>query len=236
MGAPPGTNGGMDGVMVRLLGVTKAFHLGGTSKAVLRDASIDLPRGRAIALLGRNGAGKSSLLRMIAGTVRPDRGEIVVAGAVSWPVGFQGSFHPDLSGAQNARFLARVYGVDTGELLDFVEDFAELGAHFHQPLRTYSSGMRARLGFGVSMAIRFDVYLVDEVTAVGDGAFRARSEALFRDRMQGAGALFVSHSMGSVRDVCDAALILEDGDLRYFDDIDEGIAEHERNLLAAPRG
>ena len=220
-------DGRAEGVMVSLRGVSKAF---GGGKAVLRDATIDLPRGRAVALLGRNGAGKSSLLRMIAGTVRPDRGEIVVHGAVSWPVGFQGSFHPDLSGAQNARFLARVYGVDTAELLDFVQGFAELGGHFHQPLRTYSSGMRARLGFGLSMAIRFDLYLVDEVTAVGDGAFRARSEALFLDRMREAGALFVSHSMGSVRAVCDAALVLEDGTLRFFGDLDEGIAQHERNL------
>lgn len=220
--------------MIRMVGVTKAFELGGLTKVVLRDVSLELPRGRSVALLGRNGAGKSSFMALLAGSMQPDRGEILINGSISWPVGFMGSFHADLTGAQNARFLARVYGVDTTELLAFVEDFAELGAHFHQPIRTYSSGMRSRLGFAVSMAMHFDIYLVDEVTAVGDGAFRSKSEALFKERMRSSSAIFVSHSMSSVRAVCNAALVLENGVMRYFRDVEEGIAHHERNMRRRP--
>lgn len=224
----------MGNVMIRLSGVTKGFHMGGVTKMVARDATIDLPKGKSIALLGRNGAGKSTLMSMLAGEISPDQGEILINGSISWPVGFMGSFHPDLTGAQNMRFLARVYGVDTDELAAFVEDFAELGPHFHQPIRAYSSGMRSRLGFGVSMALHFDIYLIDEVTAVGDGAFSAKSSALFRDRMRTSSAIYVSHSMASVREVCDAALVLENGYIRYFGKVEDGIAQHERNLKRKP--
>ena len=169
-------------------------------------------------------------MQMIAGSVQPDSGQIQIEGSVSWPVGFQGSFHRDLTGAQNAKFLARVYGVDTEELLDFVADFAELGAHFYQPVRTYSSGMRSRLGFACSMGIHFDTYLVDEVTAVGDSSFREKSEALFLDRLKHSGALFVSHTMGDVRRVCDAGVVLEGGNLHYYGSVEKAIDRHERNM------
>lgn len=220
--------------MVRLQNVSKAFHLGGSTKHVARNVTMTLPAGISVALLGRNGAGKSTLMSMIAGNMAPDRGEILIDGSISWPVGFMGSFHRDLTGAQNARFLARVYGVDTGELLSFVEDFAELGSHFHQPVLTYSSGMKSRLGFACSMGIHFDYYLVDEVTAVGDASFKEKSEAVFLDRMGESGALFVSHSMGSVARVCKSAIVLENGNMTWFDDVKEGIAVHERNMERRP--
>ncbi|MCE8519322.1 ABC transporter ATP-binding protein [Ruegeria pomeroyi] len=215
---------------LRLEHVSKTFVLKGARKVIADNITLEVPKGRSIALLGRNGAGKSSLLNMIAGAIQPDSGRIVTLGTVSWPVGFSGSFHRDLTGAQNAKFLARVYGVDTGELLAFVEDFAGLGAHFHQPVHTYSSGMRSRLGFACSMGIHFDIYLVDEVTAVGDAAFKRKSEALFMNRLNSSGALFVSHSMASVRRVCDAGAVLENGRLTYYDDLDEAISVHDRNM------
>lgn len=217
--------------VITLQNLTKTFHLHGTSKTVVKEANLVLPAGRSVALLGRNGAGKSTLLRLIAGTLDPSAGHVRLAGSVSWPVGFAGSFHGDLTGAQNTRFIARIYGVDSDELLDFTASFADLGAHFHLPFRTYSSGMKARLAFGVSMGIAFDTYLVDEVTAVGDAAFRTKSNDLFQARMQNAGSIVVSHSMGLVRELCDAAAVLEAGRLIYFDDVDAAIAHHERNLL-----
>ncbi len=217
--------------MIALQNLTKTFRLHGTTKTILKNADMVFPSGKSVALLGRNGAGKSSLLRLIAGTLDPTAGRVRLTGSVSWPVGFAGSFHGDLTGAQNARFIARIYGVDSDELLDFTASFADLGAHFHLPFRTYSSGMKARLAFGVSMGIAFDTYLVDEVTAVGDAAFRTKSNDLFLARMQSAGSVVVSHSMGLVREICDAAAVLESGTLTYFDDVDAAIKYHEHNLL-----
>ncbi len=216
--------------MIRLERLTKSFRLRGRQFPVIDDITLDLPPGRSIALLGRNGAGKSTLLRLIAGTMMPTRGQVRLSGSVSWPVGYAGSFHGDLSGAQNTRFIARIYGVDSDELIDFTQDFAAIGRAFHLPFRTYSAGMKARLAFGVSMGIAFDTYLVDEVTAVGDAAFRAKSAALFRARMAQAGAIVVSHAMGQLRELCDAAMLIEGGRLTWFDDLDEAIARHEQAL------
>ena len=220
--------------MIRMKNVSKTFHLKGNHKKIANNITMNFPTGKSIALLGRNGAGKSSLLLMIAGAIQPDTGTIEIEGTVSWPVGFMGSFHRDLTGAQNTRFLARVYGVDTYELNHFVEEFSELGNHFYQPVHTYSSGMRARLGFACSMGIHFDWYLVDEVTAVGDAAFKAKSEEIFQDRMQSSSAIFVSHSVSNIKNSCNAAVVLEKGGARYYRDLEEGLARHARNMRLAP--
>lgn len=216
--------------MIRLQNLSKSYRIEGGWKPVAENLCATFPNRRVIGLLGRNGAGKSTLLQMIAGTVTPTRGRVISRGTVSFPVGFAGSFHNDLTGAQNCRFIARIYGVDTDELVDFVEDFAGLGGHFRMPLRSYSSGMRARLAFGVSMGIGFDTYLVDEITAVGDAAFRERSAALFRARMEHAGAIVVTHSMGQLRELCDMAAVLENGRLEMFDHVEDAIARHEENM------
>jgi capsular polysaccharide transport system ATP-binding protein len=216
--------------VIRFENLTKAFDTDDTKKVVLDGLTLSLPPGRSIALLGRNGAGKSTLLQLIAGNQKPDAGRIVIGGSVSWPVGFGGAFHPELTGAQNTRFVARIHGVDPVSLTEFVADFAELGAHFNMPVRTYSQGMKARLTFGLSMGIAFDTYLVDEVTATGDQAFRKKSHATFRERVQGAGALIVSHNMDELRSLCDAALVLEGGRAYYFGCVEDGIAAHQSHL------
>lgn len=216
--------------MIRFENLSKSFRVDGERRPVIRNLSLTIPSGQSLALLGRNGAGKSTLMQIIAGNMRPDQGRVVSKGSVSWPVGFAGSFHPQLTGAQNTRFIARIYGVDTDELAEFVQDFAELGAHFRMPVRTYSQGMRARLTFGLSMGIAFDTYLVDEVTGAGDASFRHKSKAVFRDRMQNAGAIMVNHNLGELREYCDHALVLEQGKLRYFDDLDEAIEVHKASL------
>jgi capsular polysaccharide transport system ATP-binding protein len=181
-------------------------------------------------LLGRNGAGKSTLLKLIAGTSGATSGEILTDGTISFPIGFSGSFHPDMTGAQNTRFVARIYGIDADLLAAYVREFAELGGHFFQPLRTYSSGMRSRLSFGVSMGLTFDTYLVDEITAVGDESFKKKSNAVFLDRMQRSGALFVSHSTGMLREICQSGAVLENGHLTYYDDITDAISAHNENM------
>jgi capsular polysaccharide transport system ATP-binding protein len=213
--------------VIRFENLTKSFRMRGERQLVIDNLNLTLPTGKSLALLGRNGAGKSTLLQMISGTMRADSGRIISDGTISWPVGFGGSFHKDLTGAQNVRFIARVYGVDTESLLAFVDDFAELGKFFHMPIKAYSSGMKSRLAFGMSMGIRFDTYLVDEVTAVGDASFKRKSRSVFNDRMQHSSAIMVSHSMNQLRQFCTAGIVLEKGQMQYFDDLEEAIACHE---------
>jgi capsular polysaccharide transport system ATP-binding protein len=216
--------------MIVLRNLSKTFVVDGQRKEVLRNANVVFPTGVVVGLLGRNGAGKTTLLRMISGAMDTTAGEILTDGQISFPVGYAGSFHPDLTGAQNTRFTARIYGVDTDALIDYVEDFAELGPSFHLPVRTYSSGMRSRLAFGVSMGINFDTYLIDEITAVGDAAFKKKSQSVFLDRMRTSGALFVSHSLRQVEELCQAGAVLEGGHIHYYDDVKDAIAHHLRNL------
>ena len=216
--------------MIRFENLTKSFQVRGQRKVVIDNLDAILPTGKSLALLGRNGAGKSTLMQIIAGTMRPDSGRVISDGSISWPVGFGGSFHRELTGAQNVRFIARIYGVDTEELEDFVRDFAQLGPHFNMPLRSYSSGMKSRLAFGTSMGIQFDTYLVDEVTAVGDAAFKQKSSAVFAERMKQSSAVLVNHDMGQLREFCDAGIVLERGHLEYFDNLEEAIARHEENM------
>lgn len=216
--------------MIRLDGLTKIYKLNGRQKVVADSIDATFPSGVSVALLGRNGAGKSSLLRMISGEMLPTSGQILSTGTISWPVGFAGSFNPDLTGEQNCRFVARVYAIDSDEMRDFVEDFAELGQHFYLPFRTYSAGMKARLAFGVSMAVPFDTYLVDEVSAVGDAAFRTKSNRVFNARMKAAGAVVVSHSMPTLREICHAGAVLENGRLAYFNHLEDAIRLHTENM------
>lgn len=216
--------------MIQLDDLSKGYWLHDAYFPVIERLNLTLPTGRSLALLGGNGSGKSTLLQLIAGTLPPDTGRVWSDGSISWPVGFAGSFHRDLTGAQNTRFLARVYGVDTDGLQDFVEDFAEVGKYFHMPVRLYSSGMLSRLNFGIAMGIPFDTWLVDEVTAVGDAAFRAKSQAVFRTRMQAASAILVSHNMSELREFCTAGMVLDQGRLCYYDDLEEAIRHHWRAM------
>ncbi|AGT10141.1 ABC transporter ATP-binding protein [Paracoccus aminophilus] len=222
--------------MIRLENLTKIYRQKGRQHIVADNINAVFPTGSAVALMGRNGAGKSTLLRIIAGSIGPTWGRVVSSGTISWPVGFAGSFHPDLTGAQNVRFVARIYGVDTDELVDYVADFAELGAHFDQPFGTYSSGMRSRLAMGTSMGIKFDTYLVDEVTSVGDAEFRAKSQRVFADRMSQSGAIVVTHSVNMVRAMCTMGAVLNRGHLSVFNDLEEAIAYHESLLNLPPPG
>lgn len=216
--------------MIEFQDISKSFWVRGVYQPVIRSLNLILPSGRSLALLGRNGAGKSTLLSMVAGTMRPDTGQVVSDGSISFTVGFAGSFHGDMTGAQNTRFVARIYGVDSDDLTDFVEDFAEIGKHFHMPVRTYSAGMKSRLAFGISMGIKFDTYLIDEATATGDERFRRKSKEVFRARMAESSAVMVSHSMPEIRSFCDAGLVLHDGEVEVYDDVEDAIKRHQELL------
>lgn len=216
--------------MIEFLEVSKSYRVGGTRKTVMRGVTMRFPRGRSVGLLGRNGCGKSTMLRMIAGASEPDEGEIRRGVNVSWPLGFSGGLHPALTGAQNARFVARIYGVDTDDMIAKVEEFAELGPFMRMRLETYSSGMKARLAFGVSMAVDFDVYLVDEITAVGDAAFRRKCAAAFEAKSAKADIIMVSHAPAVIREYCDSGVVLENGLLTYYDDVEAALEAHARNM------
>ena len=213
--------------MIRFHNLSKSFTSKGVHKVIVSNLNMTLPDDRSLALLGRNGAGKSTLLEMIAGTLQPTSGRIERTGRISWPLGFAGSFHPNLTGIQNSRFVARIYGVDCDMLIDYVENFAELGKSYALPLRYYSSGMKARLAFGLSMGIAFDTYLIDEITAVGDLAFKNKCRVILKEKMQTANVIMVSHSFSTITEYCDCALVLENGMAVYYDDIEGAVAAHK---------
>ena len=216
--------------MIALDGVHKSYRTPNGRKVVLENVSAQFPTGYSVGILGRNGAGKSTLVRILAGTESPDRGRVIRESRVSWPLGFGGAFHPALSGAENARFAARIYGADPNFVLSYVEDFAELDDYLGMPVRTYSSGMRARLAFGISMAIDFDVYLVDEITAVGDERFRDRCRDALKERMRHADIIMVSHSFSTIQSYCEIGAVLTDGHLTFYEDLNDAFEAYRQAL------
>ncbi|WP_251978366.1 ABC transporter ATP-binding protein [Salinicola avicenniae] len=211
--------------MIEIRDLYKRYHNHHGSHWVLQDINLTIPTGVSVGLLGRNGAGKSTLLRLIGGMDTPDRGVITRSSRVSWPIGLAGGFQGSMTGRQNVRFVARIHGAGAGidEIIAQVEAFAEIGEAFDEPVKTYSSGMRSRLAFGLSLAFDFDVYLSDEATAVGDRAFKAKAQAAFQERIGKASLIMVSHGEGVLREFCEAGILLERGKARWFDDINAAI-------------
>src|SRR5271169_2347141 len=214
--------------MIHLDRIFKFYRTEGFVKIVLDHVSTVFERGRSYGLLGVNGAGKSTTLRLIAGTELPNAGRIRRSVRVSWPLGFAGGFHPLMTGRENVKFVSRVYGADVRRTLDFVEDFSELGDYIDVPVRTYSSGMGARLAFGLSMAIEFDCYLVDEITAVGDARFQLRCKAALAERRTRSTIIMVSHSVGTIKDYCQRGLVLSRGQFLHFSNVDDAITFYRK--------
>jgi len=216
--------------MITIENLTKSYRTPQGRHFVFKDLNVVLPENKSVALIGRNGAGKSTLLRMIGGIDRPDSGRIITGQSISWPVGLSGGFQGSLTGRENVKFVSRLYAKknELAEKVEFVEDFAELGKYFDMPIKTYSSGMRSRLGFGLSMAFTFDYYLVDEVTAVGDARFKRKCSELFNSKRQQSNILMVSHSLGSLSEYCDSALFLgRNNVLMYCEDIQSAIEQYK---------
>jgi capsular polysaccharide transport system ATP-binding protein len=214
--------------MIQLSNVFKFYKTQHHTKIVLDHVSTVFESGCSYGLLGVNGAGKSTTLRLLAGTELPNAGKVRRSVSVSWPLGFAGGFHPLMSGRDNVRFVARIYGQNVREVLDFVEDFSELGDYLDAPIRTYSSGMMARMAFGLSMAVEFDCYLIDEITAVGDTRFQGRCAQAFSRRRENADLIVVSHSMETIKTYCDRGAVLVDGRLIMFTSVDEAIEMYNR--------
>lgn len=222
--------------MIEVSNLTKSFYYQGKKSTIFQDLNFRIETGESVAILGANGAGKSTLLRILGGIDLPDSGTITTDCSISWPVGLVGGFQGSLTGRENVTFVSRIYTdkARVAEKVRYVEEFAELGVYFDRPFKTYSSGMRSRVTFGLSMAFDFDVYLIDEVTAAGDQRFREKSKRLLIKRRQYADFLMVDHNLWGLKLHCDRAFILEGGKIEVYADLDEAVALHTERLLAGP--
>lgn len=215
--------------MIELDNICKAYRTRTGKHWVFQNVSFTIGRGEKIGILGRNGAGKSTLIRLIGGIEQPTSGRILSDMSISWPLAFSGAFQHSLTGMDNLKFICRIYDKDPDIAAEAVEEFAELGRYMKEPIRTYSAGMRARLGFGISLAVDFDCFLIDEIVAVGDKRFQEKCyDELFVKRKDRA-MIMVSHNDGFIRERCDHAAVLAKGTLNKFDDMDEAYAFYRAN-------
>ena len=222
--------------MIEVKDLTKSFVYQGKKTTIFKNLNFVIETGESIAILGANGAGKSTLLRILGGIDLPDSGTIKTDRTISWPVGLVGGFQGSLTGRENVTFVSRIYAEKSKvpEKVRYVEEFAELGVYFDRPFKTYSSGMRSRVTFGLSMAFDFDVYLIDEVTAAGDQRFREKSKRVLLERRKVSDFLMVDHNLWGLKLHCDRAFILEGGKIEEFSDLDEAVALHTERLLSKP--
>ncbi|MDX5298419.1 MAG: ABC transporter ATP-binding protein, partial [Gammaproteobacteria bacterium] len=218
--------------MIQVQNIYKRYHNHHGSDWVLRDLSFTIPAGVSVGVVGRNGAGKSTLLRLLGGMDSPDRGRIERHCRVSWPIGIGGGFQGSMTGRQNVKFVARIHGGgrDLAETIAEVQAFADIGAAFDEPVRTYSTGMRSRLAFGLSLAFDFDVYLSDEATSVGDAAFKQKATDAFRARVGRSSIVMVSHGVEILKDLCQAGLWLHEGQAYWFERIDDAVNAYHKSI------
>ncbi|MCD0420997.1 ABC transporter ATP-binding protein [Rubrivivax sp. JA1024] len=216
--------------MIELRELTKSFPTRHGRRYVFRDLSFTFPPGANIGLIGRNGAGKSTLLRLLGGIDQPDSGAVVTDANISWPVGLSGGFNGTLTARENAQFVCRIHGASGAELREkiaFVEAFAEIGDYFDLPMSSFSSGMRSRVAFGLSMAFDFDYYLIDEVMAVGDAQFRSKSKDVMREKLKRSNVIMTSHNMGDIRQYCNMVVHVDGGKVTVYEDIEKGILAYQ---------
>lgn len=217
--------------MIKLDRITKSYLLsGGKRHFVFKDLSFIFPEGANIGLIGPNGAGKSTLMNILGGIDIPDKGRVITNKSISWPVGLSGGLQGSLTARDNVKFVSRVYGYTGKEMQEkvrYVEEFAEIGEYFDQPIKTFSSGMRSRVTFGLSMAFDFDYYLIDEAGAVGDANFRKKSMSVYEEKLKSGNVILVSHNMNEVRSLCDHIVLISGGKAEVFDNIEEGIGMYE---------
>ncbi|RST30383.1 ABC transporter ATP-binding protein [Sphingomonas ginkgonis] len=201
--------------MIRLRGINKTYGTHSGPVRVLRDVDLTIDCGERVGILGRNGAGKSTLIRLISGAEFPTSGQIDRDMSVSWPLAFGGAFQGSLTGLDNYRFICRIYGVDPTDRLQFVYDFSELGIYLNEPVKSYSSGMRARLAFAISMVIEFDCFLIDEIIAVGDARFHEKCHHELFEKRGNRAMIIVSHDSAYIREHCTRAAVLDGGALHH---------------------
>ncbi|RQT14714.1 ABC transporter ATP-binding protein [Burkholderia contaminans] len=215
--------------MIDLKDICKDYHTRQGKRRVLDKINLRVHAGEKIGILGRNGAGKSTMIRLISGAELPTEGKIRRNMSVSWPLAFGGAFQGSLTGMDNLRFICRVYGADAKAAEPFVQEFSELGYYLREPVKSYSAGMRARLAFAISMAIEFECFLIDEIIAVGDSRFHAKCHHELFERRRDRALIIVSHDAGYIREHCDRAAVLAQGKLHSFDQIDDAYAFYQNS-------
>lgn len=203
--------------------MVKSYPLGNTRRNVLNGIDLKLEMGEKIGILGRNGAGKSTLIKILGGVEKPTSGTVTREMSISWPLAFSGAFQGTLTGADNVRFVCRVYNADYDRAMDLVDSFAELGKYLYEPVKVYSSGMRARLAFAISLAVDFDCYLIDEVISVGDAKFHQKCQIELFEKRADKAMIIVSHELHNIREYCNRAAILNNGQLVFYDDIEQAL-------------
>ncbi|WP_088183177.1 ABC transporter ATP-binding protein [Sphingobium sp. Z007] len=203
--------------------LSKSYAHGSSRKLVLNNVNLEVRRGERLAVLGRNGVGKSTLIKLIGGVEKPTVGKVTRTMSVSWPLGFSGGFQGSLTGYDNARFIARIYNRDYTKIREQIEEFSELGRQLRMPVKTYSSGMRARLAFGLSLAVEFDCYLIDEVILVGDQNFHRKCHHELFEKRADRAMVLASHSMEVVKEYCTRAILIDGGRVSQFDEVSAAI-------------
>lgn len=207
--------------MISVKNVSKRYHTRNGWKTVLQDINFELKKGEKIGILGRNGSGKSTLIRLMSGVEPPTSGEIDRQMSISWPLAFSGAFQGSLTGMDNLRFISRIYGTDLEYMQNFTEEFSELGDYLYEPVKKYSSGMKARLAFAISLSVEFDCYLIDEVIAVGDNRFTAKCKYELFEKRKDRSIILVSHSPAAIKEYCDNAMVLDNGIMHKFENMDQ---------------
>ncbi len=210
--------------MIILNDVVKSYSVRSGKVNVLDGINLTVQPGEKIGILGRNGAGKSTLVKLLGGVEEPTSGSIIRKMKISWPLAFSGAFQGSLTGADNVRFVCRIYGTEFGPAMEMVDSFAELGKYLYEPVKIYSSGMRARLAFALSLAVDFDCYLIDEVISVGDAKFHQKCQVELFEKRAHKSMIIVSHELHNIQKYCDKAAVLQNGKLEIFDDMQEAFA------------
>ncbi|MFZ4759375.1 MAG: ABC transporter ATP-binding protein [Burkholderiaceae bacterium] len=220
--------------MIRLDNVSKSYGTRLGRRTVLDGVNLELKRGHNLGILGRNGAGKSTMIRLLSGAEQPSAGRIHRGMSVSWPLAFTGAFQAHLTGMDNLKFVCRVYGVDWKPLVPFVEEFTELGIYLREPVLNYSVGMTMRLAFALSMAIEFDCFLIDEGMAVGDARFGHKCHVELFEKRKDRAFILVSHDPNIVKLYCERACVLHGGRLHEFDTVDQAYEFYEAAYVPPP--
>ena len=216
--------------MIKLININKTYPVKGGNREILKDINLTIHHGEKVGILGRNGAGKSTLIRIISEAEYPTNGKIIRDMNVSWPIAFGGAFQGSLTGIDNVYFICRIYGIEAKSVMPFIEEFTELGNYLQEPIKKYSSGMRARLAFAISMAVEFDCFLIDEVVAVGDQRFHEKCHTELFEKRANRAMIIVSHDTHYIREHCSRASVLHEGRLHNFEDLDSAFYFYNSTL------